>query len=99
MHVHNISSIVKRKPFESNNTIPRYLKYALNVGLWCPKGSQFEFIGYSNSDYAGARWIKKHISHMPITQKITYVLVIKKQNLVASSPTEVEYVLLGSCCA
>ena len=31
--------------------ILRYLKHTHNVGLWYPKGSNFELIRYSNSDY------------------------------------------------
>ena len=33
--------------------ILRYLKCTLNVGLWYPKGAQFELLGFSDSDYAG----------------------------------------------
>jgi hypothetical protein len=33
--------------------ILRYLKHTPNIGLWNPKGAQFELIGYSDSDYAG----------------------------------------------
>jgi hypothetical protein len=32
--------------------ILRYLKHTPNIGLWYPKGAQFELIGYSTSDYA-----------------------------------------------
>jgi hypothetical protein len=39
--------------------ILRYLKYTPNIGLWYPKGAQFELIGYSDSDYAGCKFDKK----------------------------------------
>jgi hypothetical protein len=35
--------------------ILRYLKHTQNVSLWYPKGAKFEFIGYSDSDYAGCK--------------------------------------------
>jgi hypothetical protein len=42
--------------------ILRYLKYTLNIGLWYPKGAQFELIGYSDSDYAGCKVDRKSSS-------------------------------------
>jgi hypothetical protein len=30
----------------------RYLVHTPNLGLWCPKGSTFDLLGYSDSDYA-----------------------------------------------
>jgi hypothetical protein len=48
--------------------ILRYLKYTPNVGLWYPKGSQFELIGYSDSDYAGCKVIERalrtHVNYL-----------------------------------
>jgi hypothetical protein len=32
-----------------------YLVHAPNLGLWYPKGSTFELLGYSDSDYAGCK--------------------------------------------
>jgi hypothetical protein len=31
----------------------RYLVHTPNLGLWYPKGSTFDLLGYSDSDYAG----------------------------------------------
>jgi hypothetical protein len=42
--------------------IMRYLKYSPNIGLWYPKGAQFELVGYSNSDYAGCKVDRKSTS-------------------------------------
>jgi hypothetical protein len=42
--------------------IIRYLKYTPNIGLWYPKGAQFELIGYSDSDYAGCKVDRKSTS-------------------------------------
>ena len=35
--------------------ILRYLAHTATLGLWYPKGSAFDLIGYSDSDYAGDR--------------------------------------------
>jgi hypothetical protein len=35
--------------------IMRYFVLTPNVGLWYPKGSHFDLIGYSNVDYAGCK--------------------------------------------
>jgi hypothetical protein len=42
--------------------ILRYLKHTPNIGLWYPKGAQFELIGYSDSDYAGCKFDRKSTS-------------------------------------
>jgi cytochrome b involved in lipid metabolism len=39
--------------------IMRYLVLAPNLGLWYPKGSYFELIGYSNADYTGCKVDRK----------------------------------------
>jgi hypothetical protein len=47
-------SVVKR--------IMRYLVYTPNFGLWYPKGSTFDLIGYSDADYAGCKIDRKSTS-------------------------------------
>ena len=37
----------------------RYLKRTPNLGLWYPKGTGFELVGYSDSDYVGCRIDRK----------------------------------------
>jgi hypothetical protein len=37
----------------------RYLVLTPYLGLWYPKGAHFELIGYSDADYAGAKWIER----------------------------------------
>jgi hypothetical protein len=78
----------------------RYLKCTPNIGLWYPKGAQFELVGYSNSDYAGCKIDKKSTSGG--CQLLGCSLVSwssKKQNSVALSTAEAEYISAGSCCA
>ncbi|XP_022682218.1 uncharacterized protein LOC101773699 [Setaria italica] len=80
--------------------ILRYLKHISNVGLWHPKGSNFELIAYSDSDYAGCKVDRKSTSGT--CQLLGRSLVSwssKKQNSVALSTSEVEYISAGSCCA
>src|SRR4051812_22578748 len=53
-------------PKESHHTavklILRYLAHTPTLGLWYPKGAQFDLIGYSNSDWAGDRVDRKSTS-------------------------------------
>jgi hypothetical protein len=62
--------------------------------LWYPKGSNFNLLGYSDSDYAGCKVDRKSTSGT--CQFLGRSLVSwssKKQNSVA------EYVAAGACCA
>jgi hypothetical protein len=80
--------------------ILRYLVHSPNLGLWYPKGSTFDLLGYSDSDYAGCRLDRK--STTGTYQFLGRSLVSwssKKQNSVALSTTEAEYVAAGACCA
>jgi hypothetical protein len=42
--------------------ILRYLVHTPNFGLWYPKGSTFDLLGYSDSDYAGCKVDRKSTS-------------------------------------
>jgi hypothetical protein len=80
--------------------ILRYLVYTPYLGLWYPKGSTFNLLGYSNSDYAGCKVDRKSTSGT--CQFLGRSLVSwssKKQNSVALSTAEAEYVVAGACCA
>ena len=39
--------------------ILRYLVHTPNLGLWYPKDSTFDLLGYSDSDYAGCKVDRK----------------------------------------
>ena len=39
--------------------ILRYLVHTSNLGLWYPKGSKFDLLGYSDSDYTGCKVDRK----------------------------------------
>jgi hypothetical protein len=80
--------------------IMRYLVYTFKFGLWYPKGSTFDLIGYSDADWAGCKIDKKNTSGT--CQFLGRSLVSwasKKQNSVALSTVEVEYIAAGHCCA
>jgi hypothetical protein len=79
--------------------IMRYLVLTLNLGLWYPKGSHFDLISYSDVDYAGCKVDRTSTSET--CQLLGRSLVSwssKKQNSVALSTAEAEYVAAGSCC-
>ena len=80
--------------------ILRYLIHTPTLGLWYPKGSSFDLLGYSDSDYAGCKVDRK--STTGTCQFLGRSLVSwssKKQNSVALSTAEAEYVAAGACCA
>ena len=80
--------------------ILRYLVHTPNLGLWYPKGSKFNLLGYSDSDYAGCKVDRKSTSGT--CQFLGRSLVSwssKKQNCVALSTAEAEYIAAGACCA
>jgi hypothetical protein len=100
MHVCKISSLTKRKSFEGNKEILRYLKHTQDVGLWYPKGASFELVGYLDSDYAGDKVERKRT--FGTCQLLGRSLVSwssKKQNSIALSTAEAEYIAVGNCCA
>ncbi|KAK1616000.1 hypothetical protein QYE76_021517, partial [Lolium multiflorum] len=79
--------------------ILRYLVLTPTLGLWYPKGSTFELIGYSDSDWAGDKVDRKSTSGA--CQFIGRSLVSwssKKQNSTALSTAEAEYISAASCC-
>src|SRR5688572_25221101 len=83
--------------------VKRILRYLVSTpcfGIWYPKGSTFDLIGYSDSDYAGCKVDRKSTSGT--CQFLGRSLVSwssKKQTSVALSTAEAEYVAAGQCCA
>jgi hypothetical protein len=80
--------------------ILRYLVATHCFGIWYPKGSTFDLIGYLDSDYAGCKVDRKSTSGT--CQFLGRSLVSwssKKQTFVALSTVEAEYVAAGQCCA
>jgi hypothetical protein len=80
--------------------IMRYLVYTPKFGLWYPKGSTFDLIGYFNADWVECKIDRKSTSG--ICQFLGRYLVSwasKKQNSLALSTAEAEYITAGHCCA
>jgi hypothetical protein len=80
--------------------ILRYLLHTPNLGLWYPKGSKFDLLGYSDYDYADCKVDRK--STLGTCQFLGCSLVSwssKKQHYVALSTIDAEYVAVGACCA
>ncbi|WVZ64335.1 hypothetical protein U9M48_013870, partial [Paspalum notatum var. saurae] len=80
--------------------ILRYLKHTPCIGLCYPKGAKLELLGYSDSDFTGYRVDRK--SNSEGCQLLGRSLVFwssKKQNCVALSIAEAEYIAAGACCA
>jgi hypothetical protein len=73
--------------------IMRYLVYTPKFGLWYPKGSTFDLIGYSDADWVGCKIDRKSTSGT--CQFLGRSLVSwasKKQNSIALSTAEAEYI-------
>ncbi|XP_070017358.1 secreted RxLR effector protein 161-like [Nicotiana sylvestris] len=80
--------------------ILRYLKGTQDLVLYYPSGDSFNLIGYADADYAG------HLVHRKSTSGMAHFLGscliswgTRKQNSVALSTAEAEYVVAASCYA
>lgn len=79
--------------------ILKYVKGTVEVGLWYPKVSGLNLVGYSDADFAGSLLDRKSTSgtcQFLGSRLISWIS--KKQNSIATSTTEVEYIVAG-CCA
>jgi hypothetical protein len=75
----------------------RYIVLTPNLGLWYHKVSYFKLLGYSDADYVGCKLDRK--STFGTCQFLGRSLISwssKKQNSIALSTAEVEYVAAGS---
>jgi len=91
-------------PKESHYTavkrIFRYLVGTTNVGLWYKKGPHFNLMAYCDVDYAGDKIERKSTSGA--CQLLGEALVswcCGKQNIIALSTTEAEYISAANCCS
>ena len=90
----------KQSHLKAIKRIFRYLKGTPNLGLWCSKSENFELITYADADFVGCRVDRKSTSRT--CQLLGHALVSqssKKQNLVALSTIEAEYIAAGAYCA
>ena len=82
------------------NRISRYLIGTQNLGLWYPKKSSLELIGFFDVDYASSKIDRKNTNGT--CQFFGHILVSwssKTQNSVALSTAETKYIFVGNCCA
>ena len=78
----------------------KYLLGTIELELWYPRNVEFKLVGYSNVVFAGSLLDRKKTSGT--CQFLGSSLVSwfsKKQNSVALSTTEAEYIAVASCCA
>jgi hypothetical protein len=62
--------------------ILQYLVHTPHLGLWYPKGSTFDLIGYSDSDYAGYKVDRNNTSGtLSVSRKVPSVLELKETKL------------------
>jgi len=90
----------KLSHLKSVKRIFRYLKGTPNLGLWYPKSEKFDLIAYADADFGGCRIDRKSTSGT--CQFLGHALVSwtsKKQNSVALSTAEAEYIAASACCA
>ena len=76
--------------------IIRYIKDTIGMGLWYPKTGDFSMTSFSDADYAGCRVDRKSTSRT--CQFLDNCLISwssRKQNSVALSTAEAEYVAAG----
>jgi hypothetical protein len=70
------------------------------LGFGTPKGFTFDLIGYSDADYAGCKIDMKSTSGTcQFLGRSMVSWTLKKQNSVALSTPEAEYIAAGHCCA
>jgi hypothetical protein len=100
MHVCKFLANPKEIHLRAVKRIMRYLVYTPKFGLWYPKGSTFDLTGYSDTDYARCKIDRKSTSGTcQFLRRSLVSWASKKQNSVALSTTEAEYIVAGHCCA
>ena len=80
--------------------ILRYLKKTGHLVLFYPPGDTFDLVGFADADFAGYQVDRKSTSwmaHFLGSSLISWGT--KKQNLVALSKAEAEYVAATACCS
>ncbi|GKG17518.1 hypothetical protein Tco_0362475, partial [Tanacetum coccineum] len=70
------------------------------MGLWYPKDSGFELTAFSDADHAGCLDTRKStFGGIPFLGDKFVSSMSKKQNCIAMSSAEAEYVVLSASCA
>ncbi|GKE26290.1 retrovirus-related pol polyprotein from transposon TNT 1-94 [Tanacetum coccineum] len=89
-----------KKHLKEVKRIFRYLRGTIHMGLWYPKGSGFELTAFSDADHAGCVDTRKSTSGgiQFLSDKLVSWMS-KKQDCIAMSSAEAEYVALSASCA
>ncbi|GJS86994.1 retrovirus-related pol polyprotein from transposon TNT 1-94 [Tanacetum coccineum] len=92
------------KPIEKHlyaiKRIFKYLRGAINRGLWYPKDSSIALTAYADADHAGCQDTRRSTSSsMQFLGDRLVSWSSKRQKSAAISSTEAEYIALSSCCA
>jgi len=90
----------KKSHLSAIKRIIRYLLGTINLGLWYPKNSTCNLIGYSDSDFVECKTDRKSTSgtcHFIGSALVSWHS--KKYNSVVLSTVEAEYIYAGNCCA
>ncbi|XP_070029735.1 secreted RxLR effector protein 161-like [Nicotiana sylvestris] len=93
-------SNTKESHLKASKRILRYLKGTQDLALYYPSGDSFNLIGYADADYAGYFVDRKSTAGM--AHFLGSCLIswgTRKQNSVALSIAETEYIAEASCCA
>nr|GEW67951.1 retrovirus-related Pol polyprotein from transposon TNT 1-94 [Tanacetum cinerariifolium] len=78
----------------------RYLRGTVNMGLWYPKGSSFGLTAFPNVDHVGCIDTRKSTSKgIQFLGDKLVSWMSKKQDCIAMSSAEAEYVALSASCA
>lgn len=78
----------------------RYLSGTIDLRLWYSKGTHIYLTCYSDADFTSYKVDRKSTSRTCNLLGHSHVSWFsKKQNSVALSTTEAEYIVAGSCCA
>ncbi|XP_075079875.1 secreted RxLR effector protein 161-like [Nicotiana tabacum] len=90
----------KESHLKDAKRILRYLKGTQDLVLYYPSGDSFNLIGYADTDYASHLMDRKSTSGMAhFLRSCLISWGTRKQNSVALSTAEAEYVAAASSCA
>ncbi|XP_060216298.1 secreted RxLR effector protein 161-like [Lycium barbarum] len=90
----------KESHLKAAKIILRYHKGSQDLDFFYPSGDNFDLVGYADADYAGYLVDRKSTSGMAhFMESCLISWGTRKQNTVALSTTEAEYVAAASCYA
>ena len=59
-----------------------YVRGTLDLGLWCPRGSHFDLVGYCDADFVGCVTDRKStLRHVSVARYVACFLVFQETEL------------------